>query len=147
MKPRRASSKSCVSSNGSVASRAALPARTLSEMMGVLIQSSSGGAVPRPGRLTERGTATSVAWIMAPQSMMLVFRDPLRRRLRPDLRPGVHQVVLDGRVRQAEPVGGRLLRPGDEDGGDHADLTVGGAFKGAAEPERHTIWSQSDGSG
>jgi len=30
-------------------------------------------------------------------------------------------------VRQAEAVGGRLLRSGDEDGGDHDDLAVGGA--------------------
>ena len=37
-------------------------------------------------------------------------QDPheLRRR-RPDLRPGVRQVVLHGRVRQAEAVGGSLL--------------------------------------
>jgi hypothetical protein len=36
----------------------------------------------------------------------------LRHRLRAHLGPRVCQVVLDGRVRQAEAVGGRLLRPG-----------------------------------
>ena len=58
--------------------------------------------------------------------------DELRRRLRAHLGPRVRQVVLDGRVRQAEAVGGRLLRPGDEDRGDHADLAVGRACGGAA---------------
>jgi len=41
-------------------------------------------------------------------------QDPheLRRRRRPHLQPRIRQVVLDGRVRQAEAVGGGLLRPG-----------------------------------
>jgi hypothetical protein len=41
-------------------------------------------------------------------------------------------VVLDGRVRQAEAVGSSLLRAGDQDGDDNADLAVGRAFGGAA---------------
>ena len=49
----------------------------------------------------------------------------LRRRLGAHLRPRVRQVVLDRRVRQAETVGGGLLRPGDQDGRDDADLTKG----------------------
>jgi hypothetical protein len=57
--------------------------------------------------------------------------DQLRRRLGSDLEPGVREVVLDGRVRQAETVGGSLLRPGDEDGGDHDDLSVRRASDGA----------------
>ena len=54
----------------------------------------------------------------------------LRRRRRPHLGPGVRQVVLHGRVRRAEPVGGGLLRPGDQDGCDHPDLTVCRALGG-----------------
>jgi hypothetical protein len=63
-------------------------------------------------------------------------QDPheLRRRLRPHPGPRVRQVVLQGRVRQAEAMGGCLLRPGDEDRGDHPDLTVSGALGGAYEP-------------
>jgi len=58
-------------------------------------------------------------------------QDPheLRRRRRSDLGPRVRQVVLHGRVRQAEAVGGRLLRPGNEDRGDHPDLTIGRACR------------------
>ncbi len=44
-------------------------------------------------------------------------------------------------------MGGRLLRPGDQDGCDHADLTVGGTFGGARRPSRHALRSQSKGSG
>jgi hypothetical protein len=36
-------------------------------------------------------------------------------------------VVLHGRVRKAQAVGGCLLRSGDEDCSNHAELTVGGA--------------------
>jgi hypothetical protein len=50
-------------------------------------------------------------------------------------------------MRQAEAVGGCLLRPGDEDCGDHADLTIRGAFGGAARPSRHALLSQPQGSG
>ena len=60
-------------------------------------------------------------------------QDPheLRRRRRAHLGPGVRQVRLDGRVRQAEAVRGRLLRPGLEDRGDHDDLSVCRASGGA----------------
>lgn len=53
-------------------------------------------------------------------------QDPheLRRRLRSDLGSSVRQVVLHGRVRQAQAVGGCLLRPGDQDRGHDHDLTV-----------------------
>ncbi len=53
-------------------------------------------------------------------------QDPnqLRRRLRAHLGPRVRQVVLDGRVGQAQAVGRRLLRPRGEDRGDHDDLAV-----------------------
>ncbi len=77
-------------------------------------------------------------------------QDPheLRHRLRADLRPRVRQVVLHGRVRQAQAVGGRLLRPGDEDRGDHSDLTVGRALGGAAgRPMRHALRPNSSGVG
>ena len=76
-------------------------------------------------------------------------QDPhqLRRRLRPDLRPRVRQVVLDGRVRRAEAVGSRLLRPGDEDGRYHTDLAVGRASGGSGRASRHAFWSHSEGSG
>jgi hypothetical protein len=74
--------------------------------------------------------------------------DELRRRRRPHLRPRLRQVVLHGRVRQAEAVGGRLLRSGDQDGGDHADLAVGRAPGGAARRlAGHALRSQSNGSG
>jgi hypothetical protein len=48
---------------------------------------------------------------LAPRLRQPRGEDPheLRRRLRPDLGPCVRQAVLDGRVRQAEAVGGRLL--------------------------------------
>ena len=49
-------------------------------------------------------------------------------------------------MRQAEAVGGGLLGPGDQDGRDHADLTVGGASGSAAgRPSRHDLdarWKQ-----
>ena len=48
----------------------------------------------------------------------------LRRRRRPHLGPRVRQVVLHGRVRQAEAVGGGLLRAGGEDRGDDHELAV-----------------------
>ena len=53
-------------------------------------------------------------------------QDPheLCRRLRADLGPRVRQVVLDRRVREAEAVGGGLLRSGGQDGHDDADLAV-----------------------
>ena len=43
----------------------------------------------------------------------------------PNLGPGVRQVVLDGRVREAEAVGGGLLRSGRDDGGDYRELARG----------------------
>lgn len=53
-------------------------------------------------------------------------QDPheLRGRRRPHLGPCIRQVVLHGRVRQTEAVGGRLLRSGDEDCGHDHNLTV-----------------------
>ena len=57
-------------------------------------------------------------------------------------------MVLDGGVRQPETVGGRLLRPGDEHGCNHADLTVGGTSgRVARRPSRHALRNQSNGSG
>jgi hypothetical protein len=53
----------------------------------------------------------------------------------------------DGRVRQAQPVGGGLLRPGDENRSEHADLTVRGALSGAGRPSRHALRTRSQGSG
>jgi hypothetical protein len=50
-------------------------------------------------------------------------------------------------MRQAEAVGGRLLRPGHEDGGKDAHLAVGGTFGLMARPVRHALRSQSNGSG
>jgi len=47
----------------------------------------------------------------------------------------------DGRVRQAEPVGGRLLRPGDEDGGHDQHLAIGGAGSGGTAAARHALAS------
>jgi hypothetical protein len=60
-------------------------------------------------------------------------QDPheLRRGLRAHLGPCVREVVLHGGARQAEAVSGRLLRSGNQDGSDHADLAVRGAFDGA----------------
>ncbi len=53
-------------------------------------------------------------------------QDPhqLRNRLRADLGPGVRQVVLLGRVREAQAVGGCRLGPRDQDRRDDDDLTV-----------------------
>jgi hypothetical protein len=87
----------------------------------------------RQGSLTQdRPVATRPTapgdWAWQPRS-----EDPheLRRGRRSHLGPGVCQVVLRGRVRQAQAVCGRLLRPGDKYGFDHADLTVGGATRRA----------------
>jgi hypothetical protein len=56
-------------------------------------------------------------------------------------------VVLDGRVRQADAVGGCLPRSRDEDGRDHADLPVGGALGGVTRrPTRHALRA-SEGTG
>jgi hypothetical protein len=52
-------------------------------------------------------------------------------------------VVLDGRVRQAEAVGGRLLGAGDEDGRDHDDLALGRASGGSGRPTRHALRTSS----
>jgi hypothetical protein len=61
-------------------------------------------------------------------------QDPheLRRGRRPHLRPGAGEVVLHRRVRQAEPVGGFLLRSGVEDRDHDRNLAVRGASGGAA---------------
>jgi len=48
-------------------------------------------------------------------------------------------------VRQVESVCGSLLRPGDEDGFDHPDLAVGGAFGGPGRPSRHALRTSSRG--
>lgn len=71
----------------------------------------------------------------------------LRRRRRPDLDSRVRKVMLHGRMRQPEAACGSLLRPGDEDRGDHDDLAVIGALGGVGGPSRHALRSQSDGSG
>ena len=52
---------------------------------------------------------------------------------------GVSQVVLHGRVGQAESVGGRLLRTRDENRGDHSDLAIGGASGGVAGPAARSL--------
>ena len=82
---------------------------------------------------TSPGTAIRPC-VLCPRARQPRRQDPdeLRGRLRSDPGPGVRQVVLDGRVRQAESVGGRLLRPDVEDGGHHKDLSVRGAPAGAA---------------
>jgi hypothetical protein len=51
-------------------------------------------------------------------------QDPhqLRGRLCAHLGPNIRQVVLDGRVRQAPTLGGRLLRPGHQDRRDDVAL-------------------------
>ena len=54
----------------------------------------------------------------------------LRRRRRPNLRPRIRQVVLHRRVRQAEPVGGRLLGPG---GGARESVWIGPARRHAGK--------------
>jgi len=56
-------------------------------------------------------------------------------------------MALHLRVRQAEAAGGRLLRPGDEDGRDHADLAVGGSLGGAGRPTRHALRTGPKGTG
>ena len=92
---------------------------------------------------------------VVPFGRSLAFRqarpeDPhqLRRRLRPDLCSGVRQVVLHGRVREAESVGRRLVRAGDEDRGDHSDFTVRGALGWAAgAAARHALRPNSSGVG
>lgn len=82
------------------------------------------GRAPRPGRLGVAAGAT----------------------VRVQLRPRVCQAVLHSRVRQAESVGGGLLRFGDQDGRDHADLAVGGASGRAGRPSRHALRTNSKGS-
>ena len=57
----------------------------------------------------------------------------------PPLGPGVRRVVLDGRVREAEAVGGRLLRSGDEDRRNHDDLTVGGGSRATGRRARRAL--------
>jgi len=59
-------------------------------------------------------------------------QDPheLRGRRRPRLGPGVRQVVLHGRVRHSEAVGGRLLGIRDEHCRDDTDLAVRGVYLG-----------------
>ena len=57
----------------------------------------------------------------------------------PTLDRAFAEVVLHGRVRQAEAVGGRLLRPGVEDGRHDQDLSVrgaSGAWRGSRQPPR-----------
>jgi hypothetical protein len=54
----------------------------------------------------------------------------LRRRRRPHLGPCVRQVVLDRRVRQAEAVGSRLLRPRNQDRFNRPDLAVRRPLRG-----------------
>ena len=56
----------------------------------------------------------------------------LRRCRRPHLGPRIREVVLDGRVRQAQSVSGRLLRPGHEDGDDDV-------YAGITEPVDGTV--------
>jgi len=52
----------------------------------------------------------------------------LRGRRRPHLGPRTRQVVLDGRVRQPQAVGGSRLCPGIEDCRRDDDLAVGSAL-------------------
>jgi hypothetical protein len=42
---------------------------------------------------------------------------------------------------------GRLLRPGNQDGRNDADLTVGGTPGGARRPSRHALRTSSNGAG
>ena len=49
------------------------------------------------------------------------------------------QVALDGRVRQAEPVGGRLLRPGDHLVGSRHDSRHRRPRAGAPQQRKHTL--------
>jgi hypothetical protein len=56
--------------------------------------------------------------------------------------------MLHGGVRQAEAMGGRLLRSGGQDSCNDPDLTVGGASGSVARAlPRHALRSQSHGSG
>ncbi len=68
-----------------------------------------------------------VGWGLALRLGQPLGQDPdhLRRCFGPYLGPRVRQVVLHGGVREAEPVGGFLLRPGAEDGGHNDELAVG----------------------
>jgi hypothetical protein len=47
------------------------------------------------------------------------------------------QVMLEGRVRQAEAVSGLLLRPSSHDRGNDGYLAVARALRGGAEPGSH----------
>lgn len=65
----------------------------------------------------------------------------------PTLDRALDQVVLDGRVRQAEAVGGGLIRPGVEDGRHDQDLSVCGASGEPAVPHASRLATASHSSG
>ena len=88
-----------------------------------------------------------VGWGLALRLGQPLGQDPdhLRRCFGPYLGPRVRQVVLHGGVREAEPVGGFLLRPGAEDGGHNDELTICGASGGAAVPHASRLAAASHG--
>ena len=68
-----------------------------------------------------------------------------RRRAHPG--PRIHEVVLDGRVRQAKAVSGCLLRSCDEHSSHDDDLAVRRAFGRAGRPASHALRTSSRGTG
>lgn len=71
----------------------------------------------------------------------------LHRRRRLHLGPGISPGGASRSSARGQVDGRPLPRPGDQDGGDHADLTIGGAFGPAKRPSRHALRSQSTSSG
>ena len=75
-------------------------------------------------------------------------QDPhqLRRRRRPHFGPGARQVVLDGRVRQAQAVRSSLLGPSVEDSGHDEDFAVSRASGAVAFPHASRLAAASHSS-
>ena len=106
----------------------------------------SSPATSSPSRLPGSGRSHGLNWALGPREPRSQDPHQLRCCRRPDLRPRVRQVVLHGRVRQTAAVGGCLLRAGDEDRGDHADLTVSRAVRGSACPHASRLAAASHSS-
>ncbi len=87
-----------------------------------------------PGSSTiGRSVFLSLHPILRPRQPLRQDPHKLRGCRSSHLRPRIRQVVLHGRVRQAEAMRGRLLRPGGKHGRNNHDLAVGGALGGVGE--------------